>query len=198
MAVDAAEVQLIERARDGDEDAFRQLMESYQRRTYWIAYNMLHNYELAQDISQEAFIRVYRSLARFDVKKKFYTWLYQIVTNLCIDYLRKKSNKGHADIDALGGLPDLDSNPEEQYGTQETRHRVRDCMDLLPAKYRAVLTLRDIQGFSSKETASILGCTNATARWRLHRARKMFKEIWEQHFVAGIPLSEMQTDLDDE
>ena len=89
MAVDPKEVALIERARDGDEAAFRSLMETYQRRTYWIAYNMLHNYELAQDISQDAFIRVFNSRVRFDTRKKFYTWLYQIVTNLFTKLLRR-------------------------------------------------------------------------------------------------------------
>src|SRR5678816_3385652 len=80
--------------------------EKYQRRVYWIAYNMLSNYDTAREIAQEAFIRVFRNISRFDVKKNFYTWLYQITVNLCIDRMRKLSHGKTVDIDGLGGLAD--------------------------------------------------------------------------------------------
>ncbi len=177
---DPSEVSLIRRCQEGREDAFRELMEKYQRRVYWIAHNMLSNYDTAREISQEAFIRVFRNIARFDVKKNFYTWLYQITVNLCIDRMRKLSHGKTVDIDGIGGLADPGPrDPAETGERTETRMRVHQALDRLPPKYKAVLTLRDIQGFSCEEISEIVGCTNATVRWRLHRARKLFRAIWE-------------------
>lgn len=178
---DPAEVALIRRCQEGDESAFRELMERYQRRTYWIAHNMLNSYELAQDISQEAFVRVFRNIVRFDTKKNFYTWLYQIVVNLCIDHLRKQSHQRSVEYDEIGGVQDTDEkkDPVGATGRTELRYRVQKALDRLPPKYKTVLTLRDIQGLSCEEIAEIVGCTNATVRWRLHRARRLFKDIWD-------------------
>ncbi len=176
---DAAEVSLLQRCQQGHEESFRQLVDKYQRRTYWIAYNMLSNYETAREISQEAFIRVYRNIARFDVKKNFYTWLYQIVVNLCIDRMRKLSHGKSVNLDGVGGLADPHLGPSESGQKTELRRRVHQSLDRLPPKYKAVLTLRDIQGFSCEEISEIVDCTNATVRWRLHRARKLFKAIWD-------------------
>ena len=176
---DAAEVAVLQKCQQGQEDAFRTLVDKYQRRTYWIAYNMLNNYETAREISQEAFIRVYRNIARFDVKKNFYTWLYQIVVNLCIDRMRKLSHGKTVDLDGVGGLADPHLGPQESGQKTELRRRVHQALLRLPPKYKAVLTLRDIQGFSCEEISEIVDCTNATVRWRLHRARKLFKAIWD-------------------
>ena len=179
------EVELIERCRGGQERAFREIVERYQRRTYWIAHNMLNNYQIAQDVSQEAFIRVFRNLHRFDTKKNFYTWLYQIVVNLCIDHLRKRSHGRPADLEKVGGVADGNPGPTDSAGRSELRDRVRATLHRLPTKYKAVLTLRDIQGFSCEEIAEIVGCTNATARWRLHRARKLSRVIWDGNEIAA-------------
>jgi len=177
---DAADVDLVRRCQEGREDAFRQLVEKYQRRVYWIAFNMVGNYETAREISQEAFIRVFKNVARFDLKKNFYTWLYQITVNLSIDRLRKLSHSKTYDLEVVGSMPDpAPRDPVAAGEDSETRRRVHRALDLLPPKYKAVLTLRDIQGFSCEEIAEIVGTTNATVRWRLHRARRLFKAVWE-------------------
>lgn len=176
---DAAEVALLKRCQERDEDAFRELIDRYQRRTYWIAHNMVGSYDTAREISQEAFIRVFRNIARFDLKKNFYTWLYQIVVNLCIDHMRKASHARTVDIEGVGGVADPKRDPSEAGAKTELRLRVHRMLDRLPPKYKAVLTLRDIQGFSCEEIAEIVGCTNATVRWRLHRARKLFRALWD-------------------
>lgn len=181
---DAAEVTLIKRCQEGSEDAFRELMDRYQRRTYWIAHHMLNNYETAKEVSQEAFVRVFRNIVRFDVKKNFYTWLYQIVVNLCIDHLRKLAHSRTVDLEGVGGVPDEGRDPAAAGEKTELRRRVHGILDRLPPKYKAVLALRDIQGFSCEEIASIAGCTNATVRWRLHRARKLFRALWEGKSVG--------------
>jgi RNA polymerase sigma-70 factor (ECF subfamily) len=177
---DAAETELLKRCQQGDGDAYRTLVDRYQRRVYWIAHSMTGNFENAKEISQEAFLRVFRNLARFDVKRHFYTWLYQITVNLCIDRLRRKSNGRSVGLDALGALEDPSPRDPVAAGERaETRDRVHQALDRLPPRYKAVLTLRDIQGFSCEEIAEIVGCTNATVRWRIHRARELFKAIWE-------------------
>jgi len=177
---DAVEVELLRRCQEGREDAFRELVERYQRRVYWIAHNMVGNFETAREISQEAFVRVFRNIARFDLKKNFYTWLYQITVNLCIDQLRKASHGRTVDLEAVGGMADPSRpDPSDEHERGETGRRVHRALDQLPPKYKAVLTLRDIQGFSCEEISEIVGCSNATVRWRLHRARKLFKAVWE-------------------
>jgi RNA polymerase sigma-70 factor (ECF subfamily) len=177
---DAAEAELIRACQEGREDAFRSLVDRYQRRVYWIAHNMLGNADSAREISQEAFLRVFRNLSRFDVKKHFYTWLYQITVNLCIDRLRRKSNGRTLPLEAIGGMADPAPRDPAQAGEiRETTRRVHEALDRLPPKYKAVLTLRDLQGFSCEEIAEIAGCSNATVRWRIHRARQLFKGLWE-------------------
>ena len=101
--------------------------------------------------------------------------------NLCIDRMRKLSHGKTVDIDLIGGMADPapTRDPAESGERTETRARVHLALDRLPPKYKAVLTLRDIQGFSCEEISEIVGCTNATVRWRLHRARKLFRAIWE-------------------
>ena len=169
---------LIRRCRRGDQDAYRQLVERYESRAYWLAHQLVGNAESARDIAQEAFLRVYRNIERFDTSRNFYTWLYQIVTNLSIDHLRRSSRQKPLDLEGLGGVPDGRPEPGAHSARGELRLRVERTLDRLPEKYKAVLVLRDIQGFSCLEVAEIVGCNNATARWRLHRARKMFKALW--------------------
>ncbi len=178
---EAGEVALLRRCQEGDAEAFRELVERYQRRTYWIAFHMLGNYETAREISQEAFVRVFRNVARFDIRKNFYTWLYQIVVNLSIDRMRKMSHARTVGLETLGGIADPLPPPAESGEKADLRRRVHGALDRLPPKYKAVLTLRDIQGFSCQEISEIVGCTNATVRWRLHRARRLFRGLWEGH-----------------
>ena len=178
--MDRDEVAIIKACQQGSEEAFRELVERYQRRTYWIAYNMLGNYDLASDISQEAFLRVYKAIGRFDLKRSFYTWLYQIVVNLCIDHMRKESGPRSARLDDVAEPLDPDVRPS---GTtieqEETRTAVHAALERLQPNYRSVLVLRDLQGMTCEEIAEIVGANNATVRWRLHMARKMFKDVWE-------------------
>ena len=178
---DANDVELILRINRGSEDAFKGLVEKNQRRPYWIAYNMLSDYDLAQDISQEAFVRVYKSLRQFDTKRNFYTWLYQIVVNLCIDHIRKYRSSKTSSIEQVGDITDADNTPDEVAQNVESKDEVKVALNKLPSKYKAVLTLRDIQGFSCDEIAEIVGCPSATVRWRIYKARKLFKEIWNNN-----------------
>lgn len=178
MTAERSDADLIRDCQRGSEDAFRELVERYQRRAYWLAHNLTRNYETAKDVVQEAFLRVFRNILRFDLQKNFYTWLYQIIVNLSIDHLRKKSHAKTVDLDGAGGIPDTSFGPERRADHSELKEKVGRTLDRLPLKYKVVLTLRDIQGFSCEEIAQITGVTNPTVRWRLHRARQLFRAVW--------------------
>lgn len=175
---------LIRCAQAGDELAFATLVRRHERRAYRVARNMVPGREDALDLAQEAFLRVFRSLDRFDFRHEFTTWLYRIVTNLGIDHLRKRrpvvstSNMG-ADEDTELDLPDTSvPNPSERLESLETAALVRMCIDNLAPHFRAVLTLRELEGLSCIAIADIVGATHVTVRWRLHRGRKLFQEEW--------------------
>lgn len=178
---DPEERKIILRAQEGNEPAFRKIFDRYQRRAYAVAYNILNDGDLARDVVQEAFIRVFRNIQRFDPSKNFYTWLYQIVVNLSIDFLRKRASQRAARLDDIGesfrsraGA----TGPVDAVSRVENQRKVREALEALPPKYKAVLTLRDIEGFSCEEIAEIVHCKNSTVRWRIHQARKLFKGIW--------------------
>ncbi len=186
VETDLSEKDLIRACQAGDGDAFRRLVERYERRAFGVAYAVLHDRELARDVTQEAFLRVHRAFGTFDPARSFYTWLYQIVVNLAIDSLRKTKRSRPTDLEAAGGIPDPGGTPGEGIERRELRDRVRRVLDRLPEDYRVALTLRDLQGFSAPEIAQMAGVTPVTIRWRIHQARKLFKEIWEREEGAGV------------
>lgn len=175
------DAEIIKRCQQEDQEAFRQLVERYQEKVVWIAYQMLGNYEEARDISQEAFIRVYRSLAGFNLMSNFYTWLYRIVVNLCIDSLRKRKPGmrpvSFEEIVEISSGNSVATDLEKR----ETATMVHEILQQLPVQYRMMLILRDLEGFSCKEIGKIVGCNSNTVRWRLFRARQLFKECWEKN-----------------
>ena len=173
---------LIQRTFSGQEDAFAALVARYQKRAFWIAFHVTGRVEDARDVSQEAFVRLFKSLDKYDSKRSFYTWFYRIVMNLAIDSLRKsRSARGRSLEEILGGLPDerAEGGPA-RLERDERQGLVWAVLDQLDAKFRAVLVLRDIHGLSCREIAPILDVTHATARWRLHRGRLYFRDLWER------------------
>ena len=181
-AVDHA---LIRAAQEGDEQAFADLVERHQQRAYRVARNLVPNREDALDLAQEAFLRVFRNLHRFDFRHEFTTWLYRIVTNLCIDHLRKRrpamSTAARDEEEGEFDLPDEGAPmPYEELDREETRAQVREVIDSLAPHFQAVLALRELEGLPCTEIARIVGATHVTVRWRLHRGRKLFQEEWER------------------
>ena len=175
---------LVERLRRGDRSAFNPLFERYRERLFWIAFHMLRNEQDALDAVQEAFVRVLRAIDRFDASRRFYTWACQILINYCVDRLRRRSSsRENVSLEDVAA-PDAGSgyDPEEAVARQEERRRVFDVLQKLPPPYRTVIILRELEGFSCKEIAEMTGTTHATVRWRLHRARTMFREIWEKEY----------------
>ena len=187
---DPADNELVQRTLAGEQDAFEGLVRRYEERAWWAAYHMLGDGEEARDVAQEAFLRAYKALARFDFGMSFYTWLYRIVVNLSIDAMRKRGRLRPVSLDDIpGGLPAPAQGdaPGQRIEHEETAKRVRLVLAKLPEKYRTVMTLRELDGLSCKEIASIVKSTHATVRWRLHIARRMFKEHWDRIERAAPP-----------
>lgn len=178
---------LVRRAQKGDEAAFAALVERNQRRAWRVARNLVPRDEDADDIVQEAFMRVFRSLERFDFKYAFTTWLFRIVTNLCIDHLRKRrpmgtGASGEEDEIAFDPVDNDIERPDEALLREERAVLVRECIDSLAPHFRSVMVLRELDGLACAEIAKIVGATNVTVRWRLHRGRKLFQDEWERRF----------------
>jgi RNA polymerase sigma-70 factor, ECF subfamily len=181
------EAQWILRCQAGDSAAFRSLVERYERRAFWIAYHMLGHVEDAQDVVQEAFIRVFRALPRFRLGKRFYTWFYRIVLHLAIDTLRKRREAGGRVVEVAETLEEDAPDPSETFLRDESAARVQEVLEKLPPKERAILVLRDIEGFSAKEIADIIQSNHATVRWWLFLARKEFRRAWEGRYGKEDP-----------
>jgi RNA polymerase sigma-70 factor (ECF subfamily) len=176
---------LIRRAQRGEERAFEELVRRHEDRAMRVARALVANAEDARDLAQEAFLRVFRSLERFDFEHEFTTWLYRIVTNLAIDFLRKRrpavSTSAEEEEEADLDLADPESTPPSApLESMETAERVRACIDRLAPHFRSVMILRELEGLPCNEIARIVGATHVTVRWRLHRGRKLFLEEWER------------------
>lgn len=177
---------LLRRCMAGEEEAFEGLVRRHERRAWRVARKMVPTEEDAQDLVQEAFLRVFRNLERFDFKHDFTTWLYRIVTNLCIDHLRKRrptvstSAPGEEDEADLDLVDHRDELPSDRLESEETAGEVQACLDALAPHFQSVLVLRELEGLRCNEIAEIVGATHVTVRWRLHRGRKLFQEEWER------------------
>ncbi|MDW5299263.1 MAG: sigma-70 family RNA polymerase sigma factor [Sedimentibacter sp.] len=183
------ELWLVEQSRSGDVDAFEELIKDYKKTAYNIALRVLRNVEDAEDASQEALIKVYKSIQNFNMQSSFKSWMYRIVVNTCIDFKRKKSiNVVSIDenID-LGGniefqreIADDSNNPDALVEQNYNNKLIKDALNKLEDDFKMIIVLRDIQGFSYSEISEILSCNLGTVKSRLNRARKSLKELLER------------------
>lgn len=183
------EAALIERIRRGDRQAFRVLVDRYQRRVYTLALGFVRDPDEARDVSQEAFLKVYRHLDTFHGQSNFYTWLYRITVNLCID-LRRKAGRGNQSEfderiahDEAGSPADqispgrLRFDPAKALHNRELRERLNAALEQLSETHRSVLLLREVEGLSYKEIAEVLECPEGTVMSRLFHARRQMQQL---------------------
>ncbi|MGN6811638.1 MAG: sigma-70 family RNA polymerase sigma factor [Thermomicrobiales bacterium] len=168
---------LIARARDGDQDAFREVVERYQAAVYNLAYRMLGNADEAEDAAQEIFVRVYRQLARYDPERKFSTWILAIATNYCIDQLRRRRMQLVPLESIIPWARARESGPEGDAIDREARDELQELIRQLPEKYRAPLVLRYWQDLSCAEIAEVLQVPEGTVKTQIHRARKALGKL---------------------
>lgn len=187
----AEDLVLVDGILRGEEEAFRRLVEKYQRSLYWVAYDVLRDAGESRDAVQEAFIRVHGAIGRFDRRRDLMNWMYRIVRNLAIDAYRRRRRRALSfeDVELAaathGGADQrLQSAQEGTQGTADPdlSRQVATVLHELPVDYRMALTLREFHGLSPREIARVTDCSYPTARWRLHRARGLFKKAWEARY----------------
>ena len=184
------DVELLERIRAGDERACEALVRQHSGRMLAVARRFLRNEEDSADAVQDAFLSAFRSLEGFERNSALGTWLHRIVVNVCLMRLRARSRNREVRIDDL--LPTFDetghhSRPVRAWeddalarlARAETRAHVRACIDRLPAPYREVLVLRDIEELDTEQTAQQLGINPGAVKTRLHRARQALRTLLE-------------------
>ena len=174
------EAAIVRKVLGGDANAFETLVLEYEKNVYNIALRMTGNSEDAADMTQEAFIKAYNSLQAFRGDSKFSVWLYRIVSNVCLDFLRSKNRRPTVSLsvedddgeDAQLDVADESQSPELLLDRKLTRDSVRRGLDSLPPDYRQILLLREIQGLSYDEIAQALSLEVGTVKSRIFRARK--------------------------
>lgn len=195
----ADDTPLVERAADGEAAAFDELVLRHQDRIYAVCLRMLRDAESARDAAQEAFLKAWKALPRFEGRSRFSTWLHRIAMNVCLSMLR--SNKAHPERRALSldggtsGSPGEETaavaepasggdSPEADLERSESRAAVTEAIAGLEEDFRQAVVLRDIQGMAYDEIADILQIPVGTVRSRIHRGREQLRNALES-FVLG-------------
>ena len=187
---------LVEDARRGDAGAFRELVIRHQRRAYAVALGMVHDPDDARDVCQEAFLKVHKNLSTFEGEAQFFTWLYRIVMNLCIDHLRKKRGQ-QVEFDETQAPDDPDEggiaphrtgfDPARALSDKELRKQIMGALDKLSPAHRAVLVMREVEGMSYQEMADEMKCSIGTIMSRLFHARKKMQSMLIAYRKAASP-----------
>jgi len=184
---------LVKRVRNGDKEAFRELVEKYQRKAFSIAYGMVNNRDDAMDLVQDAFLKAYHNLKRFEGSSSFYTWLYRIVVNVCIDHIRRTGKRVMVDYDDQIRREDgvegeerikpskLGLDPAKAYGRQELLEQISRALEELSPIHKEAIILREVQGLSYQEMAEVMDVSKGTVMSRLHHARKNLQEKLQEY-----------------
>jgi len=179
-----ADLALVRRAKKGDYRAFDLLVLKYQSRIVSIAFKFVKEIQLAEDISQEAFIKAYRSIDSFREESAFYTWLYRITANTAKNYLVSKGRRKESSISEMSisenedfyELPTNDS-PEQILMAQSLKDTIYDALSNLPEDTRTALSLREFEGLNYEEIAEIMNCPVGTVRSRIFRGREALENL---------------------
>ena len=170
---------LVERLRAGDPVAFEELVRTYQHRVFGVAVRMLGNAAEAEEIAQEVFLRVHRSVGEFRGEAKLSTWLYAITSRLCLNRMASAERRhSRASPEALEDVPAGDTGGGLE--REEVTTALRQAIAALPEERRIVVVLRDVEGLSYEEIARALDLEPGTVRSRLHRARLDLKAKLER------------------
>jgi RNA polymerase sigma-70 factor (ECF subfamily) len=188
VQADVSDTDLVKRCQAGQAEAFDELVTRYRTRVFAMIYNMVHNEQDAWDLAQESFIKAWKSIKRFRGHSSFYTWIYRIVMNVTIDWLRKKHVKGAGaefddalqlkEIDpAAKTVPKADPLPHERMERREIRAKIDKAIAQLSPEHRAVILMKEIEEMQYHEIAETLGCSIGTVMSRLFYARKKLQNL---------------------
>ena len=185
---DVSELDLVKQSQAGNTEAFDQLVSRYRTRVFAMIYNMVHNEQDAWDLAQDSFVKAWKSIGRFRSQSSFYTWIYRIIMNVTIDWLRKKQVKGAgAEFDdaiqlkeinpASRTVPKADALPHERMEQREIRQRIDAAIAQLTPEHRGVFLMKEIEDMQYHEIAEALDCSIGTVMSRLFYARKKLQNL---------------------
>ena len=185
---DVSELDLVRRCQAGDTEAFDELVSRYRTRVFSMIYNMVHNEQDTWDLAQDSFVKAWKSIKRFRGRSSFYTWIYRIVMNVTIDWLRKRQVKGGGvefddttqlrEVDpASKTVPKKEALPYETMERDEVRARIDKAIAQLSPEQRAVILMKEIEDMQYHEIAEALGCSIGTVMSRLFYARKKLQNL---------------------
>src|SRR5579872_5489992 len=183
------ESQWIAEAREGDKEAYRKIVEHYQDRLFGLALSMVRKREQAEDLTQEIFIKVYFALKQFEGQSAFYTWLFRIASNHCLDYLRKRQ----LSLVSLDSTVDENENiakvqtleapaAERPEAGMEVHTEMEDLLADIDPDHRLVLNLRELQGYSYEDIAALMKSGDNKIKSRINRAREAFKQAYSRKY----------------
>jgi RNA polymerase sigma-70 factor, ECF subfamily len=185
---DVSDLDLVTRCQAGDTEAFDELVTRYRTRVFGMIYNMVHSEQDAWDLAQDSFLKAWKSIKRFRGRSSFYTWIYRIVMNVTIDWLRKRQIKGAgSEFDdaiqlkevepASKTVPKSEALPHEKMERSEIRGRIDKAIAQLSPEQRAVILMKEIEEMQYHEIADALGCSIGTVMSRLFYARKKLQNL---------------------
>ncbi len=185
---DIEDAELVARCQNGDTSAFNILVTRYRGKVYAMIMNMVHNDADAWDLAQDAFVKAWKSLPKFESRSSFYTWLFRITHNVTYDWLRKKRIRGDSEFDdtiATSGsaepgaptAPKEQPTPDGEIARYELRMRIENAIGNLSDDHRAVILLKEVDGLKYEEIAAAVNCTLGTVMSRLFYARKKLQDL---------------------
>ncbi len=187
ITVETEDIDLVKRCQNGDTKAYNELVTRYRGKAYAMIYNMVRNEQDAWDLAQDGFLKAWKSIASFRGQSAFYTWLYRIMTNVTIDWLRKKQIQGGTEFDdsleltnvepGSVTMPKAELLPDEKMANAEIRKRIDAALEKLTPEHRAVIVMKEIDGLQYNEIADALGCSLGTVMSRLFYARKKLQTL---------------------
>ena len=183
--MERSDQELVRASRHGDKEAFRALVERYQRKVVSVALGMVHNRDDAVEIAQETFVKAFENLDKFKGESSFYTWLYRIVVNRAIDFQRRERRHPTIALEDWAGEGEgyeeilRDEHPQDPYEETQSREvgaRVTEAINELTPDHKAVILLREVEGLSYEEISRVMQCSKGTVMSRLHYARKKLQK----------------------
>ena len=186
-----SEKSLINLVKKGDKKAYEVLVLQYQDRLVFSVYKFLKDYELAQDIAQEAFVKAFKNIEKFRGDSSFYTWIYRIAINTAKNFLSSKSRKSEIYDDEIMELKLSESavtseNPENILEAEELRSMMMDAIQGLPNDIRTTLSLREFDGLSYEEIAEVQNCPIGTVRSRIHKGREILDKTFSKYNMSNL------------
>lgn len=172
---------LVSLSKEGNLDAFTELVHRYQGRIYQTIFQFAKNHRDTDDLAQETFMKAFKSLGDFKQKASFYTWVYKIAVNLSLNFLKKRQREKvresfREDYSPKEANVGRASSPENYFLKKELGKKLEEAIDTLPLAYKASFILVNNHGMSHGQAAKVLSCSEKTISWRMHKARKMLQE----------------------